>query len=488
MKRYVRIMALTLAVAMLACGSGCGKKGGDMPGGMMGEQEETVTNVELANPTVGSIKDEYMYSGTIQAAEAVGVTAKVQGTVAATYYEVGDKVTKGSVLYKIDDTDYQNALKSAQAGLASANAGVASAQTGVATANGSSVKTQLESSKTAVTNCETSLENAQKSLDDAKITLDKAQNDYDINKQLNEVGGISDDVLNTYKNNLETATNAYSRAQNAVKSAEDALAQAKTSYNILEKETTAENTRRANDSLTSAKASQNSASVAVSTAQQQIEYCTVTSPIDGVVLSKNVTTGAMASGVGYQIVDLSAMKVEVNVSEQIATSVNVGDEVTIEIPSLSADEQFSGSITELAPGANTDGTYTVKINIPNANGDLIAGMFAKVYFAKSTSNAALILTRDAVLVDNDQYYVYVTEDGSTAKRVDVEIGIDTGETIEVTSGLTKNDRVVVKGQTYLADGGKIKVVAENGVSTSQEASNEQNTEAAQPADGKEAKK
>ncbi len=476
MKKYLRFTALALCAAMLV---GCSGKDG-----MMMEQEESSTNVEIENPTIETVKDEYMYSGTIQAAETVDVTAKVQGTVTATYFEVGDTVTKGAVLYKIDDTDYQNSLKTANASLASANASVRTAQTGVDTANGATMKSQLESAKNAITNAETSLQTAEKSLDDARITKEKAQSDYDINAQLLEVGGISQDQLNTYKNTLDNAINAYARAENSVTTAQNTLEEAKTSYEILEKETTAENTRKANDTLNSALASQNSAAVSVETAKQQIAYCTVTSPISGVVLSKNVTTGAMASGVGYQIVDLSSVNVTVNASEQIATSVKVGDAATINVPSMTSDSTFTGSITEIPPGANYDGTYTIKINIPNKNGELMAGMFAEVYFAKSTSNNAVILPRDSVLDDGDgNYYLFIANDDNTATKVDVTVGIDTGDTIEVTSGVTINDKVVTKGQTYLADGDKIKVVSDNGEDV--ETVTEETTA---PADGEEANK
>lgn len=475
MKKYVRLTAAVLCVAMLA---GCGGGKGEMP---QMTEEEAVTSVEVENPTIQTVKDEYMYSGTIQASQTVDVSGKLSGKVAATYYEVGDTVSKGAVMYKVDDTDYQNNLKSAQASLNTANASVRSAQTGVDTANGASMQTQIESAKNSITNCETNLETANKSLDDAKIALDKAQSDYDINKQLYDVGGVSEDTLNTYKNTLDNAQNAYTRAELSVKSAEDALSQANTTYNLLVNDTAEENLRKANDSLNSALASQQSAQVAVETARQNISDCTVTSPISGTVLTKNATTGSMLSGVGYQIVDLSTVNVEVNASEQIATSVKVGDAVTIVIPSMN-DQQFVGLITEIPPGSNADGTYTIKINIPNEGGELMAGMFAEVYFAKSTSNNAVIVPRDAVIDDDGAYYVFVA-DGNTAKRVDVTVGIDTGDTIEITSGVTISDKVVTKGQTYLSDGDTLNIVSDNGVET------EPVTEATTaPAEGEEAKK
>lgn len=475
MKKCIKLTAAGLCIAML---SACG--GDPMEG--MPQQEATATNVEIENPTINTVKDEYMYSGNIEAATTVDVSAKVSGIVENTYFEVGQTVKKGDTLYTIDDTDYQNSLKSANASLNSANAGVRSAQTGVDTANGATMKTQLESAKNAITTAENSLATAEKSLDDAKIARDKAQSDYDTNKLLFEVGGISEDSMNNLKIALDNANNTYSRAEISVENAKNALEQAKTSYDILEKETTAENTRKANDSLNSALASQQSASVAVQTARQQVANCTIKSPIDGIVLSKNVTAGAMASGVGYQIVDLSSVKVTVNASEQIATSVKVGDPVTIVIPSMD-NQQFTGSITEVPPGANNDGTYTIKISIPNPNGQLMSGMFAEVYFAKSTSNNAVVLPRNAVMDSDGEYYVFVA-DGNTAKRVDVTVGIDTGDTIEVTSGISINDKVVTMGQTYLADGDEINIVSDNGVSTTQSVSEETTA----PAEGEGAEK
>lgn len=483
MKKYLRFTALCLCVAMLA---GCGGK--KAPEGMM-QEEETATSVEIENPTINTIKDEYMYSGTIQAAETVDVSAKVSGTVEKTNFEVGDKVKKGDVLFTIDDTDYQNSLKSAEAALASAKTGVESAQNGITsaktsvdTANGATMKTQLQSAENNITNCKTALETAQKSLQDCDIAItnaqtsyNKAKSDYDMYKQLFDVGGTSADTLETYRISLETAENTLSTAQNSktkaelsVKSAEDALSQAQQNYDTLYKDTQAENARKANDTLTSAKTSLKSAQNSVSTAQvavdnakQQVSYCTVTAPCDGTILTKNAVEGSIISGVGYQIVDLNSVDVQVNASEQIATSVNTGDAVTIVIPSLD-NLTTTGSITSIPPSANSDGTYTIKIKIPNSEGKLKGGMFTQIYFAKSTSDAAVIVPRDAVIEDTDGSYVFV-KNGDVCKKVDVTTGIDTGTTIELTSGVTINDKVIVKGQTYLADGDKINVVSDNGV-------------------------
>jgi hypothetical protein len=169
----------------------------------------------------------------------------------------------------------------------------------------------------------------------------------------------------------------------------------------------------------------------------------------------------MFNGTAYTICDTSTVNIEVNVSEDIETRVHVGDDVRILVPSIS-DDELVGNITEINPAANQDGTYTIKVNMDNSEGKYKAGLYAEVYFAKSTSENALTVTRNSVLHSNDEYCVYVENNGTVTKKI-VTVGIDTGERIEVTSGITAEDRVVSKGQTYLKDGDEVNVVAVDGV-------------------------
>jgi hypothetical protein len=79
-------------------------------------------------------------------------------------------------------------------------------------------------------------------------------------------------------------------------------------------------------------------------------------------------------------------------------------------------------------------------------------MFAEVYFTKERNDNAIVIPRSAVINSTDEDYVYIIEDGETAKKVVVTTGIDNGDEIEIVSGLSLNQRVVTKGQTYLKEG------------------------------------
>ena len=112
--------------------------------------------------------------------------------------------------------------------------------------------------------------------------------------------------------------------------------------------------------------------------------------------------------------------------------------------------------------------YTVKVEMDNSKGIIKSGMMAEVSFTAESAEDTIVLPRNAVIVKEDETYVYVVENG-VAKKVIVETGIEAGETIEVTKGLKDGDDVVTKGQTYISDGEEVDVMnAEPEAETSEE--------------------
>lgn len=453
MKLLHKVTAIGL-IAVMATGCGGGKNGEGGPEGMAGKAEEA-TSVYVENPTTGTIKNQYTYSGTISPNETVNVSGTVSGKVASVNYDVGDYVQKGAVLYQMDTESLQNAVKSAQAGLNSAETALKQST------SGGSTQSQITSAKNSVTSAENAVKNAETSLDTSKTNLDKAQSDYEQQKALFDIGGVSQETLTTYQNALTTAQNNYTNAQTALKSAQEALELAKSSYDILVNQTIGDNEENAQNSV-------NTAKIALENAQKNLRDATVTSPISGTVLECNVTAGAtLSGGTPFVIIDQSTVNVEVNASEQIISSLSLGSEAEISVTTLNDD--FTGYVTEIAPGANSDGTYTVKLNIGNSDGKLKSGMSAKVAFNKEISTNALVLPRDCVLGNDTGYYVF-TADGDTAVKKDVTIGVDGGTEIEIVSGINKNDLVVTKGQTYLSDGDLLNISRINGVEQQNESS------------------
>lgn len=191
--------------------------------------------------------------------------------------------------------------------------------------------------------------------------------------------------------------------------------------------------------------------------KKSIGDCAVKSPMTGVIAARGIERGGMAAQTApaYTVMDLSVIKVEVGVSEQTVNNIKVGDEVAVMMTAVSP-EPLKGVVATVAPSVGQTGTYAVTVELDNAEGLIKAGMLAEVSFTAAKAEDAIVLPRNAVITKDDETYVYIVEDG-TAKKVLVELGIESGETIEIRTGLTDGDQVVIKGQTYISDGEAVNV-------------------------------
>lgn len=145
----------------------------------------------------------------------------------------------------------------------------------------------------------------------------------------------------------------------------------------------------------------------------------------------------------------------VSVSEEIINSITEGQSVSVTIPAVSSVAKV-GTVKTINPAANAGGTYDIEIEIDNADGKLKSGMFGEVNFVKDESDKTIVLPVDSVITKGGEKYVFVLKD-NTAVKTPVQTGIENGNEIEITSGLTENMDVVIKGQTYLEDGDHIEV-------------------------------
>lgn len=213
-------------------------------------------------------------------------------------------------------------------------------------------------------------------------------------------------------------------------------------------------------SYESAQAQLESIQVQIDTLQKNINDCAVTSPMRGVVSQRNVERGSFASQAvtAYTVMDLSVIKVEVGVSEQVVNTIHVGDTVSVTMTAVSA-EPLAGKVSTIAPAADQSGTYTVKIEMDNSENAIKSGMMAEVNFTMESAEDAIVLPRNAVIEKDGETYVYIVADGK-AKKVDVVPGIEAADTIEITEGLTAGDAVITKGQTYVSDGEEVKILNE----------------------------
>ena len=151
-----RLIAMGIIMTLSMSTVACGKK----------EEKTEISKVavEVENPTTGELTNDTTYIGTVEPQQQVYVTPKVSGTVTAAYFEVGDTVKEGDVLFKIDDEAAQLQMKSAEASYSQAEAGVTAATSG-------SRDLQNYQTERSIQQLKDSLDDAENNIDDLKDNL-----------------------------------------------------------------------------------------------------------------------------------------------------------------------------------------------------------------------------------------------------------------------------------------------------------------------------
>ena len=202
----------------------------------------------------------------------------------------------------------------------------------------------------------------------------------------------------------------------------------------------------------------------VQKAQTNLGYATITSPIDGIVLSKEVEEGqtvasAMTTPTLFIIAqDLTDMRVIADIDEADIGDVKEGQRVTFTVDAY-PDDIFEGEVTQVRQEATTESnvvTYEVVISAPNNALKLKPGLTANVTiytFEKNNvlavSNRALrftpneaLLQKDETISDIDSTHKLWTKEGNTFKAHKVEIGTTNGTLTEILSGVAEGTEVL----------------------------------------------
>jgi RND family efflux transporter MFP subunit len=194
-------------------------------------------------------------------------------------------------------------------------------------------------------------------------------------------------------------------------------------------------------------------------ARRQLENTRIKSPIAGTVNARYVDPGTMVQPGKpvANIVDISTLKVRVNVSEREAFQLKTGDRVEI-TTDVYPGTVFEGTIDNIASKADEAHTYPVEIVVPNsARQPLKAGMFARIGFKSIASTEALAIPRVALIGSIKDAQVFVVRANIATLR-QVVIGKQSADLLEVASGLAEGDTVVVSGQNNLVDQAKVQIV------------------------------
>ena len=198
---------------------------------------------------------------------------------------------------------------------------------------------------------------------------------------------------------------------------------------------------------------------------QQRDYASVIAPFDGVITQRNVDVGSLVQGNAtsgtsmFEIMQEDVIRVFVYVPQDSAFGVAPGIDAIVRVPEL-PDRDFHGTVTRIAD-ALQPGTRTLltEVDIPNPDGALSPGVYCTIelHIPRKTPNFSV--PAEALIFNRNGMQVAVVSNGKAEIRK-VRVTRDLGTRVEVDSGITAGDQVILNPPVTLADGGKVRVRTE----------------------------
>ncbi|MFC1583040.1 efflux RND transporter periplasmic adaptor subunit [Candidatus Neomarinimicrobiota bacterium] len=190
----------------------------------------------------------------------------------------------------------------------------------------------------------------------------------------------------------------------------------------------------------------------------QYEQTTLRAPIDGVITQRgyeeeDLVNPAMAREPVYTVMDVSNLKVEIQIPMNEIVLIKKGQVAQLRVPT-EADRVFPGRVTIVNIAAEAGSkTFYVETLFENAKGLLNPGIFGEVSVEVEKRMGSLVVPRSALIDGNT---VFVIRD-DTAYQTPIVLGLMTPDLIEVVSGLREGDIVIVEGSYTLADSSKVRI-------------------------------
>lgn len=210
--------------------------------------------------------------------------------------------------------------------------------------------------------------------------------------------------------------------------------------------------------LNVAEADYNSAAASVANAEESMRNTTINSPLNGVVSNRNVNVGQVLSPGGplMSVKDISSVYVLVNIEQKDLARITPGQQAKVKVDTY-GDRKFDGVVEIINPAANKAArVFETKIKVNNPENLLKPGMFAKVEIKTGEAQEVLAVPQDTLTSKQGIYFVFLAE-GDMVKRQQVEIGQVIDQLVEIKSGLSIGQRVVVTNVNKLKDQDKIKI-------------------------------
>ena len=195
-----------------------------------------------------------------------------------------------------------------------------------------------------------------------------------------------------------------------------------------------------------------------------LQHTSVASPVDGYVASRTVDAGAMVNTNTSiaSVVDISRLRLVVNVVEKDLRMVSVGDVAEVEVDAYPG-EKFHGKIARVAPVLDpATRTAAMEVEIPNSDNKLKPGMYARINLTVEEKKNTLVAPKNAVIDFESKRGVWMPNEDNRARFVPVKLGIDGGDQVEVLDGLQEGDKFVTTGAAAVRNNDQLMIAGQGG--------------------------
>ena len=185
---------------------------------------------------------------------------------------------------------------------------------------------------------------------------------------------------------------------------------------------------------------------------------TIKTSVSGIVNARKIEPGSYVNPgtPAFDIVNVSSLKLRVNVDEKNVAGLAVGQSVNVTV-GVQADKSYTGRITFIAPKADGSLNFPVEVEVANPGNVLRAGMYGTATFGANVASSAMVIPRTAFVGSVSDNKVFVARNGK-AIETKVVSGRNFGDKIEVISGLEAGDQVIISGQINLLDQSAIEII------------------------------
>jgi multidrug efflux pump subunit AcrA (membrane-fusion protein) len=399
-KAYKTFFCVLCAFLWLVFLSACSEKKKEAPA-----EEARVVTVDVAPVLSSPMSQKVTAEALLYPVQQAAIVPKISAPVKKFYVDRGSRVRAGQLLAELENRDLSGAVAESQAASAQAEANYQTTAKGTVPED---------------------LEKAELDVRSAKDVMDAQQKLFDNRQALYREGAISQKDVNDAQVGLTQAKNQY---QQAVKHLD-------TLQSVSREQT-----------VKAAAAQRDAAKAHEESAQAQLGFSRIVSPINGVVTDRPVYAGEMppTNGPMITVMDISQIIAKTHISQDDARQLKVGDPANILVTDGGAP--IAGKISLISPALDpTSTTVEVWVQAPNMGDRLKPGSSLRVNMIARTVPDALSIPAAAILTSSSgSTSVIVIDPQNKPHKKSVTLGIREGDKVQVTEGLQSGERVVTVG-------------------------------------------